>query len=213
MVGKNMRKSMLCRLFYGYLKLLDKTVRVRWQQPEVFARHNVVGFWHEDSFAMNLVLKRIAEQDAEVSVLVTADDRGDYIKYVLEKCGGEAVRVGYGFCNAGTLKDILASLKDGKRSVAIAMDGPLGPRHIPKKMIYFLSEQSKLNLTGVTIEYSRVISLTRRWDHYHIPLPFSKIIVQFDDYGITSCRRPPRIREYQNEKECSIMVGGEIPQY
>lgn len=208
-----MRKGMLCRLFYGYLKLLEKTVRIQWRKPEEFLGHNVVGFWHEDSFAMNLVLKEIAKRDADISVLVTADDRGDYIKYMLEKCGGEAVRIGYGFCNAGTLKDIFALLKDKKRSVAIAMDGPLGPRHIPKKMTYFLSEQSRTALTGVTIDYSRAVSLTRRWDHYHIPLPFSRITVRFDNYGIVSCRKPPRMREYPNERECSIMVDEEVLQY
>lgn len=208
-----MRKNMLCRLFYGYLKLLDRTVKIEWQRPESFSGHNVVGFWHEDSFAMNLVLRKISERDADISVLVTADDRGDYIKYILEKCGGEAVRIGYGFCNAGMLKAIFSSMKDEKRSVAIAMDGPLGPRHIPKKMTYFLSEQSKTELIGVTIHYSGSISLARRWDHYHIPLPFSKITVRFDNYGIASCRKPPRIREYQNERECSIMVDGEVPQY
>lgn len=205
-----MRKNMLCHLFYGYLRLLEKTVRIEWQQPEDFSCHNIVGFWHEDSLAMNLILGYIARQNAEVSVLVTADDRGDYIQYLLEKCGGEAIRIGYGFCNAGTLKEILASMKNPRRSVAIAMDGPLGPRHIPKKLTYFLSEKSKAELTGVTLSYSGAISLTKRWDHYHIPLPFSKITVRFDNYGVASCHRPPRIRleqseQYWSERECSII--------
>ncbi len=200
-----MKRSMLCHLFYGYLRLLEKTVKIEWQQPKAFSCHNIVGFWHEDSYAMNLVLRYIARQNADVSVLVTADERGEYIQYLLEKCGGKAVRIGYGFCNAGTLKELLASMKERKRSIAIAMDGPLGPRHIPKKLTYFLSEKSRTELTGVTLSYSRAISLSRRWDHYHIPLPFSKIVVRFDNYGVASCHYPPRIRLYQNERECSII--------
>ena len=117
-----MKRAILCRLFYGYLKCLEKTVRIQYQQPEQFTFHNIVGFWHEDSFAMNLVLSHISRQGGEVSVLVTADERGEYVQYLLEKAGGDAVRIGYGFCNAGTLKEILKSMENDTRSVAIAMD-------------------------------------------------------------------------------------------
>lgn len=99
-------------------------------------------------------------------------------------------------------------MENDTRSVAIAMDGPLGPRHIPKKLIYFLSEKSNARLTGVTLSYSRKISLRNRWDHYRIPLPFSRITVRFDDYDVASCQKAPRIRVYQKESECSIMAAG-----
>lgn len=181
---KHMGKTMLCHLFYGYLKLLEKTVCLNLVQPEEFGGNSLVGFWHEDSFAMNLVLRGITAQGEKVAVLVTGDARGDYIQYLLEKCKGRAVRVGYGFCNAGVLKDILYSLREDRESVAIAMDGPLGPRHIPKKMTYFLSEQGRRPVVGVTLSYSHKLALRGRWDHYRIPLPFSTITVRFDNYGI-----------------------------
>ena len=58
--ARSMKRAILCRLFYGYLKCLEKTVRIQYQQPEQFTFHNIVGFWHEDSFAMNLVLSHIS---------------------------------------------------------------------------------------------------------------------------------------------------------
>ncbi|WP_286153281.1 hypothetical protein [Sporofaciens musculi] len=199
-----MRKKIGRYLAYGYLKLLEKTVQIEWEKPENYKGNNVVGFWHEDSLAMNLVLKSLT-RDAAVSVLVTPDDQGENIRYLLEQYGGDAVKIGFGFCNAGTLKEILESLKDRRRSVAIAMDGPFGPRHIPKKLTYFLSEKSKTELVGVTVRYSREISLSGQWDHCHIPLPFSKITVRFDNYGVAACQCPPRIRLYQDERQYSIM--------
>ncbi|MEZ3486248.1 MAG: hypothetical protein K1W22_06555 [Lachnospiraceae bacterium] len=198
-------KNIWHRLFYGYLKLLKRTVRIEWQQPESYHGHHVVGFWHEDSFAMNLVLDAVTGRGEAVSVLVTPDERGEYNRYLIERCKGEAVKIGYGFCNAGTLKEILDSLGDTRRSVAVAMDGPLGPRHIPKKLTYFLSEKSQTELVGITVSYSRKLSLPGQWDHCHIPLPFSKITVRFDNYGIAACQYPPRIRIYQDERKCSIM--------
>ena len=83
---------MLNHLFYGYLKCLKKTVRMEWIHPEVFEGNHVVGFWHEDSFAMNLILSEISARDKKVDVLVTADERGEYIQYLMKsveerRCG------------------------------------------------------------------------------------------------------------------------------
>lgn len=191
---KLMGISIPSHLFYFYLKCLEKTVKVEWVQPEMFGGNSLVGFWHEDSFAMNLVLREITGQGEHVAVLVTGDAREEYIRYLLEKCNGRAVRVGHGFCNAGVLKDILSSMREDRESVAIAMDGPLGPRHIPKKMTYFLSEQGRRPMVGVTLDYSHKIALKSRWDHYRIPLPFSKIIVRFDNYGVVSDHHKPEVR-------------------
>ena len=138
------KRNMLNHLFYGYLKCLKKTVRMEWIHPEVFEGNHVVGFWHEDSFAMNLILSEISARDKKVDVLVTADERGEYIQHLIEACGGRAVRIGYGFCNAGVLKELLGALKEENRSVAIAMDGTLGPRHIPQKTdVCTVREQSE----------------------------------------------------------------------
>ena len=185
----HMKKNVMAQLFYIYLKCLEKTVKIEWEQPEEYTGHGVVGFWHEDSFAMNLVLQKITEAKRKTAVLVTGDSRGDYIEYILEKCGGQAVRVGYGFCNAGMLRDLLHMLEEPNGNVAISMDGPLGPRHIPKKMTFFLSEKSRTPLTGITLSYSHKLALTNRWDHYRIPIPFSTIRVRFDGYGVAAVHR------------------------
>ncbi|MCI9238080.1 MAG: DUF374 domain-containing protein [Dorea sp.] len=189
-----MGQKMLSRIFYIYLKCLERTVQIEWIHPEVFTGHHVVGFWHEDSFAMNLVLKTVTDRGNKMSVLVTGDARGEYIRDMVEKCRGDSIRICYGFGDLGTIRDILDALREPERSVAIAMDGPLGPRHIPKKMTYFLSEKGRTSLVGVTLSYSGKLSLKGRWDHYRIPLPFSRIKIRFDDYGIVSSRCMPQLR-------------------
>lgn len=200
-----MKRAVLCRLFYGYLKCLEWTVKVRWVSPEEFKGLHVIGFWHEDSFVMNLVLKRLAEADVHVEVMVTGDERGDYIQYMLERCGGEAVRIDYGKGSIRALTGVLKDLKKKEKNVAIAMDGPLGPRHVTKKLPLLLSEKSKTELVGVSVSYSSKLALKKRWDHYRIPLPFSTITVQFDNYGIADTGKLPYIRVCHNEQECSII--------
>ena len=83
---KPVNRKILSRLFYAYLKCLEKTAHVKWEGMESFNGNQVVGFWHEDSFAMNLLLREVTETDNKMSVLVTGDPRGDYIQYMIEKC-------------------------------------------------------------------------------------------------------------------------------
>ena len=52
-----MGKNILQYLFSGYLKLLKKTVAIEWQEIQFVTGNQVFGFWHEDSFLMNLVLE------------------------------------------------------------------------------------------------------------------------------------------------------------
>ena len=43
---------------------------------ESFDGNQVVGFWHEDSFIMNLLLREVTKENCKMSVLVTGDPRG-----------------------------------------------------------------------------------------------------------------------------------------
>lgn len=60
-------RTCLCRLYYAYLKLLERTVRLEFNLPDGIDGGIIAGFWHEDSFIMNLVLKRLAE-DRDISL-------------------------------------------------------------------------------------------------------------------------------------------------
>ena len=138
-----MGKNILRHLFSGYLKLLKKTVAIEWQEIQFVTGNQVFGFWHEDSFLMNLVLEKLSGQTSPVDVIVTADTRGDYIEHMLKACGGNALRVPDGFAAFGALKRILQNSYEQTRSIAVALDGPLGPRHEPKKLAFYLAEQAQ----------------------------------------------------------------------
>ena len=132
----DMGKSMLQSLFLAYLRLLRRTVQVEWAEDQVDPGRQIFGFWHEDSFSMNLVLGQMAERTRPVHVIVTADTRGDYIEKMLESCGGHALRVADGRASFGKLREILEEYRHKDASVAVALDGPLGPRHQPKKLAF-----------------------------------------------------------------------------
>ena len=68
---KPVSRKILSRLFYTYLKCLEKTVRIRWEGMESFDGNQVVGFWHEDSFIMNLLLREVTKENCKMSVPVS----------------------------------------------------------------------------------------------------------------------------------------------
>ena len=100
---------------------------MEWDEDRLYGNSQIFGFWHEDSFIMNLVLKNLRGKTAPVDVIVTADTRGNYIEHMIKKCGGNALRIPDGYAAFGALKKLMQSSYEQSRSLAIALDGPLGP--------------------------------------------------------------------------------------
>lgn len=180
-------------LFTKYLTLLEKTVKINWHEENEYGESQIFGFWHEDSFFMNLVLERLADKTTPVDVIFTADTRGNYIEHMIKRCGGNALRVPDGYKAFGALKNIVRDSYEKAHSIAVALDGPLGPRHEPKKLAFYLSEHAEEAFVGISLSYSSCIRLTRRWDKYVIPLPFTTVDVAVKDYGIVQKKAIPNL--------------------
>ena len=72
-------------LFTKYLTLLEKTVKINWHEENEYGESQIFGFWHEDSFLMNLVLEASGRiRPTPVDVIVTADTRGNYIEHMIQ---------------------------------------------------------------------------------------------------------------------------------
>lgn len=196
----------LRHIFTGYLRILEKTVKIKWQENTQYGESQIFGFWHEDSFFMNLVLEELAHKTSPVDVIVTADTRGNYIEHMVERCGGSALRVPDGFKAFRELKKILQASYEKTHSLAIALDGPLGPRHEPKKLAFYLSEQAQEEFVGITVSYSLCIRLYKRWDKYVIPLPFTTVRVQVQDYGIVKKKEIPVLPTEADFQNCGIIA-------
>ncbi len=190
---KKTAQSILQWLFTKYLSLVDRTVKVRWYEENTYGDSQIFGFWHEDSFFMNIVLEKLSHKTTPVDVIVTADTRGNYIEHMIKKCGGSALRVPDGYRAFAALKQIVQDSYEKTHSIAVALDGPLGPRHEPKKLAFYLSEHAEEEFVGISISYSACLRLTRRWDKYVIPLPFTKVTVAVKNYGIVKKNAIPSL--------------------
>ena len=167
-------------------------MRLEVEMPDIWTkdmpdRGAVIGFWHEDSFLMNLLLRRLSEGRG-IAVIVTSDGRGDYIENIIKRCNGKAIRVPDGCRSRDFLRNLIEEAGCPGKTLAAAMDGPLGPRRVPKTLGFYLAEKGKKNFIEVRAGYSRAVCLNWRWDHYRIPLPFTNIKISLKDCGITGDR-------------------------
>lgn len=188
---KKTGESALQWLFAKYLGWVERTVTIRWDEDNHYGDSQIFGFWHEDSFFMNLVLEKLAHRTTPVDVIVTADTRGNYIEDMVKRCGGNALRVPDGYKAFAALKKIVQDSYEKTHSIAVALDGPLGPRHEPKKLAFYLSEHAGEDFVGISLSYSSCIRITRRWDKYVIPLPYTEVTVAVKNYGIVKKNQIP----------------------
>lgn len=143
----------------------------------------MVGYWHTDSYPMQLLLKKIQYDFKSISVVVTADSRGDYIEQMIESFGAKTLRVRDGLRMKESFSNMLLEAKKNGKILATALDGPLGPLHKPKRLLFLLAKQADKEMVYIYFTYSRCIRLRYRWDNYVIPLPFTRINAHVETIG------------------------------
>lgn len=177
----------ISKVYIKYLELVYKTskIEIKLNNGDI-VKNSIIGFWHGDSYVMNLLMKELSKEEIDVAVVVTADKRGDYIEETLNYYNMRALRMPDGIKMKYFLRELNDESKKENSTLVISLDGPLGPLHEPKKIGFKLANTSEKNFLATKIEIKRKITLTRRWDNYIIPLPFSEIKFSIVDFGKVS---------------------------
>lgn len=206
---RDLKARFLARSFIIYLNFVIRTSKIEFINSEEFTldelRNCILGFWHKDSSIMNLILDYVAKRKENIKGIVTADRRGDFIENILYYYGARTLRMPDGMKLRGFFKDLINESKVDKTTIAIALDGPLGPLHEPKKIGFMLSNESNKPLIGVKINVTRKISLTKRWDNYRVPLPFTTIMFSMHNLGVSTREDLKNFKETQ-EKAKKILL-------
>lgn len=185
--------------FLTYTKLLLKTCKFQIENKERFQSGIMFGFWHGDCYSMELILKELSKEFSDICAIVTAGTRGDYIENTLSHNGGEALRIPDGMEMKTAYKKMLEAAKKPKLIMAAALDGPAGPCHEPKKLLFTLAKEAKKCVVYSHFTYKRVIKLKKRWDSYVIPLPFAKVTAHFEEIGEITREKLSAFDEWKEE--------------
>ena len=164
-----MLKKFLNLILLGYLKTI-RTVEKKVPHP-----HGIIGVWHEDLLACTKFFSH-----KNIHVLISSSSDGDISANACLKLGYKITR-GSSSNNSISVRHLLTSLKNGG-SVGMALDGPRGPRKQIKEGNLWLRSQSQLPLFIMDIQYTRFIQL-KSWDKFKIPLPFTKVIIDYHIYN------------------------------
>lgn len=178
----------LSRLFLAYLIMVDKTSKITYKNVELLKVNSVVGFWHEDSFIAQLVLRQLEPINQKATVLVTGKWRGNVIAEIVEHFKGEPFRVSYEGKTVDQFKMLFQKARADAGHMVMAFDGPKGPRHQVKKVAYLLASKNKRRLVGLKIRYRHKIRIRHRWDKYAIPLLFNRITIEIVDLGMIAAQ-------------------------
>ncbi|MCH5273841.1 MAG: hypothetical protein J1E35_09225 [Lachnospiraceae bacterium] len=183
-----------------YAALVMRTARIEYDGIEEIAANRMLGFWHEDSYCMQLLLKELHKHNKSVHVIVTAERRGDYISEMVTRYGSIPMRLPDGLQMRSFLNDLKEESKKEMLTLAAAMDGPSGPYHKPKRLLFMLAHEANKEIVYVRYEKKGMVTLPWRWDKYRIPLPFAKLKCKMYYFGMIEKSELRNFDEYVKRK-------------
>jgi lysophospholipid acyltransferase (LPLAT)-like uncharacterized protein len=161
--------TVLYRLWVWSMRFKDQgsldTVRACLDQ----GRPVVLAIWHEELFS--LIGYGTTVLPGRFATVVSDSRDGELITQVLRRIGFATAR---GSSTRGGLKalnQLRQHMLDGRIGV-LTVDGPRGPRQVPKDGAVYLAQKANALLFPVRSRPSSVYVFTRAWDHFKLPLPF-----------------------------------------
>jgi len=153
------------------LKLLVLSWRIQFKKL-LSEKSAVIGLWHQDLPACLAAFKY-----RNIAVLISKSRDGDKFAKLAKSLGYDVFR-GSSSRGQSEVKHLLKALESGN-CAGMALDGPKGPALAAKPGAKWLAEKTEVPLVIVCVKYSKAFRL-KSWDKTFIPLPFSKIYIDFD---------------------------------
>ena len=158
---------------------LTRTLRV-----EVIDTGHVNGFWERRTPVIYavwhgriLILPAIYGKHRKVHVMASRHRDGELVTRFLRSFGFESVRGSTTHGGSLALRRLAKFLRNGAE-VAVAPDGPRGPREVVQPGVIALAKLTGAPIVPVTVSASRSWRL-KSWDAFLIPKPFARVAVGF----------------------------------
>ena len=170
--------ALISGLVASLLSLLGSTLRITITYDEG-SIHNldelhpgILPFWHRCLLVATWVFRK-----RNLAVLTSESRDGDYISAVITRFGYRPIR---GSSSRGGLRGLLRLQEYVRRGggVALAIDGPRGPRYQAKRGPVILARQTGVPITPFYVAVDRAWVL-RSWDAFVIPKPFARVHARF----------------------------------
>jgi lysophospholipid acyltransferase (LPLAT)-like uncharacterized protein len=132
----------------------------------------VIAFWHGEM----LPIWRIFAKRNALGIVSQSND-GAILSYLLTQWKYKLVR---GSSSKGGSNVIMEVLKDTTSSFYLMTpDGPRGPRHKSKAGAFVIAQRKQIPLYFAKCNIHCKKVLHRSWDKFEVPLPFTRVDVDF----------------------------------
>jgi lysophospholipid acyltransferase (LPLAT)-like uncharacterized protein len=141
--------------------------------------------------------------------LVSPSKDGDYLSSILKKWKYKVVRGSSSKKGMEALKEAIALIKDGgSNRIVITPDGPRGPKEVLKRGAFIAAKELGLPLVFLHIKYQSSHKLTKSWDTFEIPFPFSAVDIVAEELDTSNF---PDDKDGQRAflEAVSVKLGGE----
>ncbi|MFB3926880.1 MAG: lysophospholipid acyltransferase family protein [Syntrophales bacterium] len=165
---------------YYFLRLYSSTIRLRFENAEVFQKHAAGGgrvifaCWHQRFFGGFYFPRLFNETPA---IMISRSRDGDFISDIVERIGWIPVRGSSSRGGRKALNEIVGSIGELRLAVHI-VDGPTGPPRVIKPGLITLAQRAKAAICPAYVSYERPW-IVNSWDRFMIPRPFSRILIRF----------------------------------
>ena len=157
--------------------LIGCTLRVRfnWEEGSIGGLDNVhpgiYPFWHCCVFASAWIFRK-----RKLAVMTSRSLDGEYIARVIERLGFVPIRGSSSRGGQRALLEMQTYVASGM-GAAFTIDGPRGPRYVAKRGPAYLAKATGVAITPFYVAVAKKWTFNS-WDHFIIPVPFSRVLVQ-----------------------------------
>jgi len=170
---------MKARALALFLRTLGHTWRIEWMGGEHLdaARRSspsgniIYAFWHE-----GLGILAFTHRERGVHALVSQSRDGEIIAGILDAFGYGLVRGSSRRGGVGALIGLARQLEAG-HDVAIAVDGPIGPRYSVRSGAISVASRTRRPIVPIVVSADRWMALPT-WDRLRLPWPGARVQVQ-----------------------------------
>jgi len=176
-------KILLAPLAYFLLSLYLSLIRVQTLHEDMLlqflqtGRKVVAAVWHQRFLG---VLRYVTKfKYLSLSVMISMSRDGDWIAPVAKWLGLRPVRGSSTRGGKEALAVMVQDLTQHQAAIHI-VDGPKGPNAVIKAGLIRLAQLSKAVIIPIYISVDHAW-VTRSWDHFLIPKPFSRVLIRFGE--------------------------------
>lgn len=168
----------LCLIFIRLLKSTWRIKVIGLHQREIAENNSktkafAMAIWHE-----NLLATIAVHAGQRFAPLASLSRDGDIVSWVMNHLGFITLRGSSSRGGREAIQEIIRALGLGYFT-ALTVDGPRGPRREAKFGIVDIARRTGVMILPVCARADRQFILSRSWDRFRIPMPFSRVYLLY----------------------------------